>query len=151
MRVLVAGLIGLLFGFGILLSGMSNPAKVLNFFDVTGTWDPSLAFVMAGAIMVTAPGYALLRRRTAPWLAPSFQWPTRRDIDPLLVGGAALFGIGWGLAGFCPGGVLPAVLGGHTGPVVFVLAMIAGMIGTRMVLADGPPRVTSTPSGAPSS
>ena len=124
----VIGLIaGLIFGLGLVISGMANPAKVQNFLDIAGTWDPSLAFVMGGAILVTLPGYALLRRRTAPLFAPNFQWPTRNDIDGRLLAGAALFGLGWGLAGFCPGPALTAIAFLAPGTLVFVPAMLAGM------------------------
>ena len=124
----IAGLIaGLIFGLGLVLSGMADPAKVLNFLDVAGTWDPSLIFVMGGAIAVTLPGYAMLRRRGAPLFAPRFAFPTRSDIDARLIGGAATFGLGWGLSGFCPGPALTALSFGATGTFVFVPAMLAGM------------------------
>src|SRR5690554_6786649 len=103
-RLLSALLIGLVFGAGIALSGMSNPAKILNFFDFAGTWDPSLAFVMGGALAVTAIGYVFVLKRPMPVFDRMFHLPTRRDIDGPLVAGSALFGIGWGIAGFCPGG-----------------------------------------------
>ena len=124
MRLLSAFLIGLVFGCGILIAGMANPAKVLNFFDVAGTWDPSLAFVMAGALAVTAVGYRLVLARPAPLLATRFEVPTRRDLDARLIGGAATFGIGWGIAGFCPGGALPALGTGRTEVVLFVAALL---------------------------
>jgi len=124
MKALTAFLIGTLFGLGISISGMANPAKVLNFFDVAGHWDPSLAFVMGGALAVTAIGYRFVLRGSAPVFGDSFQLPTRRDIDARLVIGAAIFGVGWGIAGFCPGGALPAL--GTLRPEVFIF--VAAMI-----------------------
>ncbi|PJN95274.1 permease, partial [Amaricoccus sp. HAR-UPW-R2A-40] len=101
---LVAGyLVGLVFGLGIAVSGMINPAKVLNFFDVAGSWDPSLAFVMGGAVLVAFVGYRLVLGRPRPLLDPHFHLPKASAIDARLVGGAAIFGVGWGIAGFCPG------------------------------------------------
>ena len=109
-RILSALAAGMIFGAGIAISGMGNPAKVLNFFDPFGTWDPSLAFVMGGALLTTAVGYRLLLgRRQAPLFDTTFHLPTARTIDVKLVGGAALFGVGWGIAGFCPGGAVPAL------------------------------------------
>ncbi len=128
MRFLALYLIGLLFGLGIALSGMINPAKVLNFFDIFGSWDPSLIFVMGGALVTTFIGYKLVFKRRAPVLAESFALPTSRQIDLPLVGGSALFGVGWGIAGFCPGGALPA-LGTFRGEVfMFVGALVAGIL-----------------------
>ena len=118
---------GLIFGFGLALSGMANPAKVQNFLDIAGTWDPSLAFVMGGAIAVTAPGYWLLRQRTQPLFGSNFQWPTKTDLDARLIGGATTFGVGWGLGGFCPGPALAAVPMMAQGTIVFVITMIVGM------------------------
>ncbi|MCJ2019170.1 YeeE/YedE family protein [Methylobacterium sp. E-065] len=118
---------GLLFGLGLSLSGMLDPARVRGFLDVGGAWDPSLVFVLGGAVSVSALGYALSRRFRRPVLAETFDLPTARRIDPPLVLGAALFGVGWGLSGFCPG---PAIAGLSTGaaPVlVFVVAMLIGM------------------------
>ncbi|MSU88012.1 YeeE/YedE family protein [Rhodobacteraceae bacterium 2CG4] len=128
MRQVFALLSGLIFGLGLVLSGMANPAKVLNFLDLAGSWDPSLAFVMGGAIAVTAPGFALLtRRRERPLHAARFHLPTARDLDPRLLGGAAVFGVGWGLGGFCPGPALTALPVAATGTLVFVPTMLAGM------------------------
>jgi uncharacterized membrane protein YedE/YeeE len=129
---------GLLFGFGLIVSQMVNPAKVLGFLDIFGNWDPSLALVMGGAVVVSALGYLVAKRRGVPMLAPRLEIPTRRDLDPRLIGGAALFGIGWGLAGLCPG---PALVGLTFGPwpvFVFVAAMIVGMAIFRIVPADWP-------------
>jgi uncharacterized membrane protein YedE/YeeE len=108
MRMFVIYLIGVIFGTGIVLSGMANPAKVINFFDVAGTWDPSLAFVMGGALIVTGIGYRLVFGRERPLWEGRFNLPTARKLDARLIGGSAVFGMGWGIAGFCPGGALPA-------------------------------------------
>ncbi|MCO6383802.1 DUF6691 family protein [Oceanicola sp. 502str15] len=124
-------LIGLTFGLGISISGMANPAKVVNFFDVAGSWDPSLAFVMGGALFVTFIGYRLLFRRAAPLWAGSFSLPNTRQIDARLIGGSLLFGVGWGIAGFCPGGALPALGTGRVEVIVFVVALIAGILLAR--------------------
>jgi len=127
MQILIAALIGLIFGAGITFGGMINPAKVLNFFDVAGTWDPSLAFVMGSALIVTAIGYRLVWKRPAPVFEAKFQVPTRKDIDPALIGGAALFGVGWGIAGFCPGGAIPALGLLEPQAFLFVGSMLAGL------------------------
>ncbi len=138
--------IGYLFGLGIVVSGMVNPAKVLNFFDIAGTWDPSLAFVMAGALAVAVPGYRLVLAARQPVFAPSFQLPDTRRIDVALVGGSAVFGIGWGIAGFCPGAALPALGTGIPDVALFVGAVVAGVViaralrGALPVLAGGPSR-----------
>jgi uncharacterized membrane protein YedE/YeeE len=129
---------GLLFGLGLIVSQMVNPAKVLGFLDIFGAWDPSLALVMGGAVAVSSLGYFGAKRRGVPVLAPRLEIPTRRDLDPRLIGGAALFGIGWGLVGLCPG---PALVGLTFGPwqvFVFVAAMIVGMAVFRLVPADWP-------------
>jgi len=133
MPILVALLSGLVFGAGIAIAGMINPAKVLNFFDLAGAWDPSLAFVMAGALLVTFLGYRLALRRPRPAFAPAFQLPARRDLDRGLVGGSILFGIGWGIAGFCPGGAIPALGLGQPDAVIFVAAMLAGIALARVL------------------
>lgn len=135
MAVPLAFLIGLVFGTGIMVSGMANPAKVLNFFDIAGTWDPSLAFVMGGALTVALIGYRIVLRRPRPVLDTCFHLPTRRDIDPALIGGSALFGVGWGIAGFCPGGSIPALGLLHPQAAVFVCAMLAGMAIARRLRA----------------
>ena len=127
-RILIALLAGLVFGIGLVVSQMVVPAKVLGFLDVFGDWDPSLALVMGGAILVAAPAFALARRMGAPLLAPRFEIPTRRDLDARLIAGAAIFGVGWGLVGLCPGPALVALgFGGGPAPV-FVAAMLAGML-----------------------
>lgn len=128
MKQIFALLSGLVFGFGLIVSGMANPAKVLNFLDVFGTWDPSLAFVMGGAIAVTAPGFALLfRNRQTPYFGSTFHLPTRNDLEPKLLTGAAIFGVGWGLGGFCPGPALTALPVAATGTLIFVPFMLVGM------------------------
>lgn len=127
MPILGALLAGLIFGAGIALAGMINPAKVLNFFDLAGDWDPSLAFVMAGALAVTFLGYRLVLRQPRPLFATRFHLPTRRDLDPALIGGSALFGLGWGIAGFCPGGAIPALGLGQPDAAIFVAAMLGGI------------------------
>ncbi|HEY9214211.1 MAG TPA: DUF6691 family protein [Ancylobacter sp.] len=133
MSILVNLGLGLLFGLGLVVSGMSDPAKVLNFLDLFGTFDPSLAFVMGGAVLVAFIGFRLALARQAPVLAPRFQLPTRRDIDARLVVGAALFGIGWGLGGFCPGPAFTALGLAAAGTLVFLPAMIAGMWAARLL------------------
>lgn len=133
MRFIVAYGIGLIFGIGIILGGMANPAKVLNFFDVAGTWDPSLAFVMGGAVVVTAIGYRFVLKRPTPLLADVFHVPTLRQLDLRLVAGSAVFGIGWGISGFCPGGVLPAIGTLNPSVLIFAASMIAGILIAKAV------------------
>jgi uncharacterized membrane protein YedE/YeeE len=133
MSFIVNLLLGLLFGIGLVISGMADPAKVLNFLDLAGSWDPSLAFVMGGAVVVAFFGYRLVLGRKRPLLAPDFQLPTRSAIDGRLVAGAAIFGLGWGLGGFCPGPALTSLGLAETGTLVFVPAMFAGMLGGQMV------------------
>ena len=129
---------GLLLGLGLIVSQMANPAKVLAFLDVFGRWDPSLAFVMGGGVAVSAVGYWFAKWRGVPVLASRLDIPTRRDLDPRLIGGAALFGIGWGLVGLCPGPALTALTFGPGSVFVFVTAMITGMVLFRAVPADWP-------------
>ena len=119
---------GLVFGAGLLISGMNQPEKVLGFLDIFGAWDATLAFVMAGAVAVAAIGFTLARRRSAPILAPKYFWPERNDIDAPLVIGAILFGIGWGLVGICPGPALVNLAGLSQPILVFVAAMALGML-----------------------
>lgn len=127
MGTLLALLAGLVFGIGLILSGMANPAKVLGFLDLAGAWDPSLAFVMAGAIAVGAAAFALARRRQRSWLGLPMQWPALAAVTPRLLLGSAAFGVGWGLAGFCPGPALVALGAGYSKAWGFVAAMLAGM------------------------
>ncbi len=137
-QTLAALAAGALFGAGLSVSHMVDPQKVLGFLDVAGSWDPSLALVMAAALGVTALGYRLAWRRGRPALAPRFELPTRRDLDPRLVGGAALFGLGWGMAGFCPGPALASVAGGDASVLWFVGALVAGtLLGRRVVARSG--------------
>jgi uncharacterized protein len=123
--------IGLLFGLGLIVSGMVNPAKVLNFLDITGSWDPSLAFVMGGAVIVTFFGYRLVFQQPRPIYDSVFHVPTANKIDNRIILGPALFGIGWGLAGFCPGPAFTALGTGQASAVTVVIAMIVGMIAAR--------------------
>lgn len=127
MYVFTALLTGLIFGIGLILSGMANPAKVLGFLDLAGAWDPSLAFVMAGAIAVGAMGFSIAGQRPVSWLGSQMKLPAATQIDRRLVFGGALFGIGWGIAGFCPGPALTALGMGQPKALVFVSAMLAGM------------------------
>jgi hypothetical protein len=127
MLALTSLLSGLVFGFGLILSGMANPAKVLGFLDLYGLWDPSLAFVMGGAIAVASTVFFLTRRRTLSLLGAAMKLPTAKDIDRRLVVGGLLFGTGWGIAGFCPGPALVALGMGEGKAIVFVFAMLAGM------------------------
>lgn len=140
-RILAALIAGLVFGAGLVLSGMSNPAKVLGFLDLgaipAGGWDPSLALVMGGALAIALPGFAWLRRRqqsgAQPFMADAFHWPTAQGLDARLILGSAVFGIGWGLAGICPGPALTLLaLAPQTG-LLFVAAMIAGMVGYTLI------------------
>lgn len=134
MVIVINLLLGLLFGVGLIMSGMANPEKVLNFLDLTGTWDPSLAFVMGGAIAATTTGYALVRRRGAPVFAPAFDDPPRSPVDRRLIAGASIFGIGWGLSGFCPGPALTALALAAPGTLAFVPAMLIGVFaGSQLV------------------
>lgn len=136
-RIVVALIAGLLFGAGLTVSQMVNPAKVLAFLDLggipTGTWDPSLALVMAAALAVTAPAFALARQRRAPLLGNSFAIPERRDLDSRLVAGAALFGVGWGLVGYCPGPAIAGLAYGLPQTFGFVIAMLVGMLAFRLM------------------
>lgn len=131
MRIIVSAIAGLLFGLGLIVSGMSDPAKVQNFLDPFGAWDPSLAFVMLGAIAVTFAGYRLAFRRGRPLLADTLSLPSKTDIDVRLLAGAGLFGIGWGLSGFCPGPAIVSLPLLATGTLVFVPAMLTGMLLAR--------------------
>ncbi|ASL25006.1 YeeE/YedE family protein [Azotobacter chroococcum] len=127
MRRLTALLAGLIFGLGLLLAGMSNPAKVLGFLDLGGAWDPSLALVMASAIGVALLPFTWARRQQRSLLDAPMQLPQKRELDRRLIGGSLLFGIGWGIAGICPGPALTLLLGGYWQSLLFVLAMLGGM------------------------
>lgn len=138
-------IIGLVFGWGLLISGMTDPAKVIGFLDLAGAWDPSLAFVMGGAILVGLFGFGLAKKRTHSLLGSAMRLPSSRDIDRPLVLGSLAFGAGWGLAGFCPGPGIVSMGAGEFKAALFVLAMIAGML-----LFEGLNRwrKVSTPGGA---
>ena len=127
MAIFTSLLAGLVFGLGLILSGMANPAKVLGFLDISGSWDPSLGLVMAGAIAVGAVGFALARKRAVSLLGLDMELSKARLVDRRLVGGSLLFGIGWGVAGFCPGPALVALGMGESKAAVFVIAMLVGM------------------------
>jgi uncharacterized membrane protein YedE/YeeE len=128
LRTFVALFAGTLFGLGLAVSGMMNPRKVIGFLDVAGAWDPTLAFVMGGALLVTVPAFRLILGRGRPILADGFSLPTSSALDARLLGGAALFGVGWGLSGFCPGPAVAALVTGLTPVFAFVAAMLAGMV-----------------------
>jgi hypothetical protein len=142
MRSAVAGICGVVFGAGLAISGMTNPARVLAFLDVFGRWDPTLAFVMGGALAVSAAGFQLARRRARPWLDGAFAIPTRRDLDARLVGGAALFGVGWGLVGLCPGPALANLSRGTAEIHVFVASMLGGVLLHRLATRPRAGRVS---------
>lgn len=127
MPTFFALLAGIVFGIGLIVSGMTDPAKVLAFLDLNGNWDPSLAFVMGGAVLVGLVGFALARRRSVSLLGLPMRMPTATALDRRLIGGSLLFGIGWGIAGFCPGPALVALAMGEYKAMVFVAAMLAGM------------------------
>lgn len=127
MSTFIALLSGLIFGIGLIISGMTDPAKVLGFLDLAGAWDPSLALVMGGAITVGLVAFAIAKRRTQSLLGLPMQLPTARQIDRRLVGGSLTFGVGWGLAGICPGPAVVLVGAGVSQGVIFAVAMLAGM------------------------
>jgi uncharacterized protein len=132
-RVIAALVCGLIFGAGLTISQMTETQKIKGFLDIAGHWDPSLVVVMAAALVVTFVGYWLARRRTAPLLAARALWPTAKDIDVPLVGGAVLFGVGWGLIGFCPGPAIVDLSTGMPTVVVFIVAMAVGMIANNLM------------------
>jgi uncharacterized membrane protein YedE/YeeE len=127
LKVLVNLFAGTLFGLGLAISGMVNPAKVIGFLDFAGDWNPTLALVFGGALLVTIPAFRLILKRSRPVLADEFELPTNKDVDTRLLAGSAIFGIGWGLAGFCPGPAVTALASGLLPVFTFVLAMVAGM------------------------
>ncbi|MES2017969.1 MAG: YeeE/YedE family protein [Pseudomonadota bacterium] len=127
MRIVTALLAGLLFGLGLIISGMTNPAKITGFLDLAGNWDPSLALVMGGAVLVGLVAFRLARTRSTSLLGEAMRMPAARDIDRPLVLGSLAFGVGWGLAGYCPGPALVSLVSGGAKPLLFVLAMLAGM------------------------
>ena len=127
LKMLVNLFAGTLFGLGLAISGMVNPQKVIGFLDFAGNWDPTLAFVFGGAMLVAIPAFRLILRRPHPVLADDFDLPTKKAVDGRLLGGAALFGIGWGLSGFCPGPAVTALASGLLPVFAFVAAMVVGM------------------------
>jgi uncharacterized protein len=127
LRTVVNLFAGALFGLGLAVSGMVSPAKIIGFLDFAGDWDPTLAFVMGGALLVTIPAFRLILRRPRPVLADEFDLPTKKEVDSRLLAGSAIFGIGWGLAGFCPGPAVTALASGLAPVFAFVAAMVAGM------------------------
>ena len=136
MTLFTAFFTGLLFGVGLILSEMVNPARVQGFLDWFGTWDPTLAFVMAGALTVTTPAMYFLKKRTGPVFAPKFEWPSRVDIDKKLLLGSALFGVGWGITGFCPGPTLVASSSLQLPVLLFLVSMLAGMLLYKLLVAE---------------
>lgn len=136
MNRLVEFAVGLLFGLGLILSGMTDPGKVLGFLDLTGAWDPSLAFVMGGAISVGFFAFALARKRSTAFLGGAIELPETRGIDTRLLAGALVFGVGWGLAGFCPGPAIVATGAGHWQAALFTLGMIGGMVIHELMLTQ---------------
>lgn len=133
-RILPPLLSGLLFGAGLTVGGMTDPVRVRQFLDVTGAWDPTLAFVMGGALLVMAAAWALQKRMARPLFAPSFSLPERRDVDARLIGGAVLFGVGWGIAGICPGPALASLALAPLAIMPFIGAMLLGMVVARFTL-----------------
>ncbi|WP_171123221.1 MULTISPECIES: DUF6691 family protein [unclassified Ruegeria] len=144
MKLIATYFIGLVFGLGISISGMANPAKVINFFDVAGRWDPSLIFVMGGALVTTFIGYRLVFGRKTPIFTGGFSLPTKREIDVPLVGGSAVFGIGWGLSGFCPGGALPTLGTGQWQVFAFVAALVVGILLAKSIQSTTARRAQTT-------
>ena len=138
MGFLISALAGFIFGLGLLISGMANPAKVQNFLDLAGAWDPSLIFVMLSALVVTFAGYRIVLGRRRPLMADHFHLPSAKQIDPRIALGPALFGVGWGLSGFCPGPAITSLPLLATGTFVFVPAMIVGMVLARFLLRRRP-------------
>jgi len=136
MSIALTFIASLLFGLGLVVSGLANPAKVLNFLDITGAWDPSLAFTMGGAVITTAIGFQLVFKRARPVFAHVFHLPTAHALDGNLIAGSALFGIGWGLVGYCPGPAITALSSGGVPALTFVAAMLAGMMIARALPAN---------------
>jgi uncharacterized membrane protein YedE/YeeE len=147
MPLVTAFIAGLVFGLGLVIAGMANPAKILNFLDLAGNWDPSLLFVMVGAIAVGMVAFGVARRRTSSALGLPMQLPTSRTIDARLVGGSLLFGIGWGLAGFCPGPAIVALGAGYGKAAAFVVAMLIAM-GAVDLVERGPAHGQPSEPGA---
>ena len=145
-RIVSAWVCGLIFGAGLLISGMTETQKVQGFLDITGAWDPSLAVVMAAALVVTFVGFVLARRQAAPLFEARALWPTKHDIDAPLVVGAILFGLGWGLIGFCPGPAIADLSTGAPAVILFVVAMAVGMAGNNLMRRRKAPPVGKEPA-----
>jgi uncharacterized protein len=148
-RTLAAFGCGLIFGLGLAVSGMMNPSKVIGFLDVAGDWDPTLIFVMGGALLVTIPAYRVILARRRPVLAGGFSLPTKKNLDRPLIVGSALFGVGWGLVGFCPGPAVAAIGTGLPAVLGFVAAMVAGMALHSWVSGERTVRGKPLPDAAP--
>lgn len=133
MKNLISALAGIVFGFGLALAQMTDPAKVIGFLDVTGQWDPTLALVLGGAVLVTLVSFRFILLRAQPVFDTRFHLPTRRDIDVRLISGAAIFGIGWGVAGLCPGPGVAAIAQGAWQPLVFLAGLALGMLALRYI------------------
>ena len=136
---------GAIFGAGLVIGGMTQPSKVVGFLDLFGNWDASLAFVMGGALAVTALAYRFILKRPAPMLAPRFAIPDHHQVDGRLIGGAILFGIGWGLAGYCPGPAVTSLPSGHLAAPVFMVGMLAGMVVHHLVAERFPIALVARP------
>lgn len=145
MLALTSLLAGLVFGLGLIVSGMADPAKVRGFLDLFGPWDPSLGLVMAGAVAVASVAFFLARQRTASFLGAAMKQPPARPVDRRLIGGSVLFGMGWGIAGFCPGPALVALGMGQAKALVFVVAMLAGMGLFELLERPEPPATPDSP------
>ncbi len=139
MRMIVALGTGLLFGLGLAVSRMVDPAKVLGFLDFAGNWDPTLAFVMGGALLVTLPLTVPTLKRSKPILARAFALPTKTQLDSRLIGGSALFGVGWGLVGYCPGPAISSLAYAREETLIFLVAMVVGSFLTRLIPEAGTP------------
>lgn len=135
MKTVMGYIAGLLFGLGLALAGMTDPARVLGFLDLFGAWDPTLMFVLGGAVVTTFIGYRFVFRQERPMIGETFQLPTRQDLDGRLIGGAALFGIGWGLSGYCPGPAIASIAGLTAPLVAMLIAMVAGWFVARAIPA----------------
>ena len=133
LRTVVNLFAGTLFGLGLTVSGMVDPAKILGFLDFAGEWDPTLGFVMGGALLVAIPAFRLILRRPHPLLSDEFDLPTKKEVDSRLLAGSAIFGLGWGLAGFCPGPAVAALASGLAPVFAFVAAMVAGMAAYKWI------------------
>ncbi|NYS62397.1 DUF6691 family protein [Vreelandella salicampi] len=133
MKMVMGYIAGLLFGLGLAISGMTDPARVLGFLDIAGAWDPTLMFVLGGAVVTSFIGYRLVFKRSGPLFGERFQLPTKKDLDAKLLGGAALFGIGWGLSGYCPGPAIASVSGLTIPLAAMLIAMVVGWFAARIV------------------